>query len=820
MLARNCFPRIVGSSSLVLALATALPAHGAIRTWVGMNHDWDASAANWNPADEPDADDTANFVDNVSVKLANPSESVNTLFLLGGVDLDLNGNDMTVDGVVSLFGANVNLLVGPAASTLSADRLVTSGGASLVMRGGALTINDEADDGLLDIRVGGDVSGHGFITFTDSVAPGTTVLSNDGVLSATSTAFDVAGTTASTLRLTSVDADAGIDLDGSDAAESGVLTVFRNDTLYIDMPLSDKFFDGDVILSAGATLVMTHSWTLRTGEIKPNTAGIAMETAGDAATIAGADLIQSLGAIALDAIDSLHIVCEYYGTGGVIDNNGGKLYFDGGAHIEDGVLVNLIHGALLQGNGWIYADVHGSSSDGSAEKLLADNGTLHVHGDFSNVIVGTADVDGVFFVPYAKSWNTDATNGVSLAGGELRGGQITNDLAAGIRGHGLITARVINETQIVAEGGKLVIQDASGSDWGGVSGAGVLKAAAGDLELTGSPGMAFFDGTVVAAANREVFTNGLGLRFLPQSALELHSGSHYRTTWETYVEGRVSVAKGGAATLEGPGIVTFRDGCTVLLDSDLLLENARVNAYPGAKFSGDGAVVVGDDSTLVLVDGLTSANLAVRIVNSGMMRLGGSPAGQVEGLEYEQTAEGRWRLEVRGPGPTDFDQLTLTGSAELDGTLDLMLDGFMPSLGQTYDVLSAAGGVSGVFATIVQPPDMPAGLHFDVIYHPTLVQLEVVGALAFTADFDGSGAVDAADLAIWQDAFARNANGDSDGDGDSDGADFLAWQRQLGSGLPAPVWPVPEPGSLYLLLISGWQVTRFHRRRPAIVPTA
>jgi hypothetical protein len=41
--------------------------------------------------------------------------------------------------------------------------------------------------------------------------------------------------------------------------------------------------------------------------------------------------------------------------------------------------------------------------------------------------------------------------------------------------------------------------------------------------------------------------------------------------------------------------------------------------------------------------------------------------------------------------------------------------------------------------------------------------------------------VDGSDLTVWKNAFGVNANGDADGDGDSDGADFLAWQRTLGS---------------------------------------
>ena len=56
------------------------------------------------------------------------------------------------------------------------------------------------------------------------------------------------------------------------------------------------------------------------------------------------------------------------------------------------------------------------------------------------------------------------------------------------------------------------------------------------------------------------------------------------------------------------------------------------------------------------------------------------------------------------------------------------------------------------------------------------------------ADFNHSGKVNAADLAIWQDAFGSGPEGDADGDGDTDGRDFLIWQQQFIPPPPAPVF--------------------------------
>ncbi len=70
----------------------------------------------------------------------------------------------------------------------------------------------------------------------------------------------------------------------------------------------------------------------------------------------------------------------------------------------------------------------------------------------------------------------------------------------------------------------------------------------------------------------------------------------------------------------------------------------------------------------------------------------------------------------------------------------------------------------------------------------------------FSADFDGDGDVDSADLAQWQSAYGTNAMADADADGDSDGSDFLEWQRQYASGTLSfgAHLSVPEPSAIAL----------------------
>ncbi len=62
-------------------------------------------------------------------------------------------------------------------------------------------------------------------------------------------------------------------------------------------------------------------------------------------------------------------------------------------------------------------------------------------------------------------------------------------------------------------------------------------------------------------------------------------------------------------------------------------------------------------------------------------------------------------------------------------------------------------------------------------------------------DFDGDRDVDGDDLEQWEDDYSLNGDSDADGDGDSDGEDFLAWQRNFGTGTLSKATAVPEPGA-------------------------
>jgi hypothetical protein len=73
-------------------------------------------------------------------------------------------------------------------------------------------------------------------------------------------------------------------------------------------------------------------------------------------------------------------------------------------------------------------------------------------------------------------------------------------------------------------------------------------------------------------------------------------------------------------------------------------------------------------------------------------------------------------------------------------------------------------------------------------------------------DFNADGAVDEADLALWQAGVgvtgsATHWQGDADGDADVDGADLLLWQQNLGATSATPPAAVPEPAAVIMGLM-------------------
>lgn len=484
---------------------------------------------------------------------------------------------------------------------------------------------------------------------------------------------------------------------------------------------------------------------------------------------------------------------------------------EGGAINGPGEL-SSVDNVALYGHGTIGASI---DMDGGNSELLADDGTLTLSGAIQDVgTLGTADSDGVLNV--TNVWSTSDTDVVRLNGGELTGATINNFGPGGIRGAGLVSARVQNDTLIGADSGGMLVVDTplNNNDWDGPANAGTLQATGGaTLELHDNAAF-LFNGTV-AANNGTVRAVGFELEFDPGSTLELSDGGVYRSTQATDIGGTVTVGGGAASRLQVGGTVVLESSSATTLAGDLIVDNPVTRVEAGATFAGGGRIVNPAGRLLQLEDG---ADVDVLVQNRGTLALGNSP-GQTTGADFEQTAAGLLEIELAGTGLADYDRMSLTGVADLDGELAVsLLGGFAPALGDVFTLVTAAS-VLGQFASEdFSSASLDPGLAWDVLYNPTSVQLAVIEELFLAGDYNEDGTVDAADYTVWRDNLGQAIvlpNEDAT-PGMVTQEDYDVWKANFGAVLGAgsgSLASVPEPGTLGLvLLLLGFSTCRGRAR--------
>jgi autotransporter-associated beta strand protein len=304
---------------------------------------------------------------------------------------------------------------------------------------------------------------------------------------------------------------------------------------------------------------------------------------------------------------------------------------------------------------------------------------------------------------------------------------------------------------------------------------------------------AFHGGTAVGSIE------GAGKFSIGGSLLTVGSLNTNATVSGTITDsGGLSPGVGGMLTKVGTGALTLSGANTytglTTVDEGTLVVNGSI---AGGAVVKDGGVLKGSGSmgsVLVETGGLFSPGLS-----PGTITVGGLNFMSGSTLEYELGAIARDRIV-----------LTTSGNVTLGGVLDLFLvDGFKPSLGQTFSLFEGAiGSITGAFSEVNAPTFN--GHTLNVLYGVNQVMLQVGEANFLAADFTEDGGVDSDDLARWRANFGAgrtHKQGDADGNGAVDGADLLIWQQQLGSGLVASTsMTVPEPSALALTILAmgGW----------------
>ena len=209
----------------------------------------------------------------------------------------------------------------------------------------------------------------------------------------------------------------------------------------------------------------------------------------------------------------------------------------------------------------------------------------------------------------------------------------------------------------------------------------------------------------------------------------------------------------------------------------------------------------------VISDDPEDANL---VQTGGTLAPGNSPGSTTIAGDYTIMSAGTLEIEVEGMTPGQFDELLVGGTATLDGTLDIQLEGtYDPSVGDMIAVLTASN-ISGVFSSITTAMDD------DTIMVPIYTETSLFLCGSTVGDMDVDCDVDMDDIDefvlalndpiayILQEGMSGEALGDFDNDNDLDFDDVDGFAVALGGGMSVQQilnW-VPEPGGLTMWMIA------------------
>lgn len=184
--------------------------------------------------------------------------------------------------------------------------------------------------------------------------------------------------------------------------------------------------------------------------------------------------------------------------------------------------------------------------------------------------------------------------------------------------------------------------------------------------------------------------------------------------------------------------LTARNGLRISAGGRVKLNGGEINTIreveirPGGALDAQGTINGQQHILAPFADFAGMRLFEPKLTNAGTLNVGSvATAGTLSILgEYAQSTTGTLHFDLfassGGPGVA-FDQLVVQRTAVLSGLLEIALapGGWQPQLGDTFQILTATGGVTGTFSTASMPPLTP-GWSWNILYSANSVSLQVV----------------------------------------------------------------------------------------------
>ena len=298
----------------------------------------------------------------------------------------------------------------------------------------------------------------------------------------------------------------------------------------------------------------------------------------------------------------------------------------------------------------------------------------------------------------------------------------------------------------MTDNGALVFNRSDAVTFGGiVSGAGTLtQAGTGTLTLTGTNtyagGTAINNGAIAIGADANLgAANGL----LAISGGSLQLTSNVSTARPIVIGSSGGTINTGASQLSTTGILIGPGNLTLQGGTGSWNLGGNASAYTGSFRVAQGTLYLNTAlgaSQLTVSPGATlrgTGLLAGALSVQGQLNPGNSPGtlSVVGPVSFAAGSTATFEIDGTGTGSGagNYSRLVSSSSIILNGGMVVpVLRGlsgsasntFVPSLGQRFNVMAGAGGITGAFAGLTQPTaGLPTGLTFDLVYGTSSVDL-------------------------------------------------------------------------------------------------
>ena len=736
---------------------------------------------------------------------ASDTANVGSLVNLGSIDLQ-NGSALQVYGDASNFGS---ISLGS-----------SSGGNSLTISG-ALTNNGNLSIASPDYQSGqsgasmASIVNSGFIDVENGSSLGVSGdVHNSGVISIHS--FNSIGSSLSVGGALTNGAGARLDLEGPAQFEGGHIVIgslVNQGSVGISV-YADVNILGDLTNSGSFS-------TLEGYPIDHNYVSI------------GGNLINSVGgSFAITRPGDLAVINGSVVNSGTIYVVGFQPWYDNEALVIMGTLTNNLGGALVLSN--TSASIGGVNNSGS----IVDNsgygsgdlsmGTVNNSGSIETAFIASLSMGDV---NNSGSIEVDSTVGMGMgnvnnsgsivaSSYDLSMGNINNSGSIEVLGQNAYIGSIVNRGTINLEA--MVAQvdrDVYNAGQITVSGTSVLNIGG---TLTNDIGGSFLlsgQATVSSAVNSGVIDLEGGSTLQVNGSISNSrqiTTSYYGNGGNTMiVGGRLTNGARGIFSLDGvsdvanigsvvnQGALYIANGATLNVTGGPHAATSTLAGYvqTAGQTTVDGNLTIAGTGMVNFAGGSVYGNggtITGRIFSNAVINLGDSPltVGRLTFVgSYTQGPLGSLTIDIAGLD--QYDQLNITGHAQLNGLLNIdLLHGYVPQLGDTFDIMNFANE-SGTFSLVMGLP-INGQEHFTLEYNPTNLTLDVVAGPLLSPDSGKEGLPATVPFIV---------------EPDNDGTTLIASNIASGSAPHYGLSPTtPEPGTL-LLLVSGLLCVGYSVRR-------